>query len=206
MSTKPTDDIDAFRMIAEVLKDFKPDDQQRILRWSSEKLGLQQSFAGPGAPTVEQAASLQHRAAPASADAEKDGGSGQDIKTFIRTKNPRNDVQFAATVAYYLQFEAPPSERKSSINKEDLQEACRRAGRDRLKNPRQTLWNAHTLGLLDKTGERGHFSVNTVGENLVAMTLPGDGDSKGEPSRQSKPKVSRESKKTTGRRTNKARA
>jgi len=208
MSTKPTDDIDAFRMIAEVLKDFKPDDQQRILRWSSEKLGLQQSFAGPGAPPVQQPGAEQHHAAVATSPyAEQGGGGGQDIKSFITTKNPRNDVQFAATVAYYLQFEAPSSERKSSINKEDLKEACRkvgRVGRERLKNPGQTLRNAHTLGLLDKSGEPGHFSVNTVGENLVAMTLPSDGTSKGKPNRRTKPKVSRGSKKTPGTRTNKA--
>jgi hypothetical protein len=33
------------------------------------------------------------------------------------------------------------------------------------------------LGLLDKGDEPGTFSVNTVGENLVAMALPGDGAS-----------------------------
>ncbi len=48
-------------------------------------------------------------------------------------------------------------------------------GRERLKRPDQTLRNAHMLGLLNKGDEPGTFCVNTVGENLVAMTLPGDG-------------------------------
>ena len=38
-----------------------------------------------------------------------------------------------------------------------------------------------SAGLLDKA-ERGAFSINTVGENLVAVTLPGNGVS-AEPAR-----------------------
>jgi hypothetical protein len=34
--------------------------------------------------------------------------SGKDLKTFVTAKNPRSDVQFAATVAYFHRFEAPP--------------------------------------------------------------------------------------------------
>jgi hypothetical protein len=104
-----------------------------------------------------------------------------DIKSFIDEKRPRSDVQFAATVAYYLRFEAPSDERKDSINKEDLQEACRKAKRDRLKIPYQTLLNAHKLGLLDKGSEKATFAINTVGENLVAMSLPGEGKSTTKP-------------------------
>jgi hypothetical protein len=42
-----------------------------------------------------------------------------------------------------------------------------------LKFPAQTLINAHGAGLLD-TAERGAYAINSVGENLVAMTLPGE--------------------------------
>ncbi|MBZ5529663.1 MAG: hypothetical protein LAN71_17415, partial [Acidobacteriia bacterium] len=86
------------------------------------------------------------------------------MKTFVQGKNPRNDVQFAATVAYFHRFVAPADTRKTEINKDDLQEGCRLAGRARLKNPYQTLFNAHNLGLLDK-GESGLFAINSVGEN-----------------------------------------
>lgn len=47
-------------------------------------------------------------------------------------------------------------------------------------NPYQTLSNAHNLGLLDRGSEKGMFTINTVGENLVAMTLP-DGSSGAKP-------------------------
>jgi len=52
-------------------------------------------------------------------------------------RKPRNDVQFAAAVAYYYRFEAPPADRKEAIDKEDLQEAARKAGRERFANREQ---------------------------------------------------------------------
>jgi len=101
---KSPDDLDALRIVIEAVKDFKQDDQKRIFRWAAEKLGLHQSFESPGVPPTQMhqssstpAAALQHT-------------PPQDIKSFVAAKSPRNDVQFAATVAYYFQFEAPPSE------------------------------------------------------------------------------------------------
>ena len=82
------------------------------------------------------------------------------------------NIQYAAAVAYYYRFEAPQAERKDAIDKEDLQEATRMAGRNRFSNPLSTLNNAHKLGLLDKGSEKATFTINSVGENLVAMTLP----------------------------------
>ena len=40
-----------------------------------------------------------------------------------------------------------------------------------------TLNNAKNMGLLDSGSEAGRFAVNSVGENLVAMTLPSQADS-----------------------------
>ena len=64
-----------------------------------------------------------------------------------------------------------------AINKDDLQEAMRLAGRPRFNNPLKTLSNAHLMGLLDKGSEKATFSINSVSENLVAMTLPVTGNS-----------------------------
>ena len=190
-ATKTTDDLDALRTVIDAMKDFKPDEQQRIFRWAAEKLGLPQPFTIVSALSVHaRHAATPHSEAPAHTPsaAPSTGTAVQDIKSFVATKNPRSDVQFAATVAYYFQFEAPQAERKSSINADDLQDACRKTGRDRLKNPAQTLRNAHTLGMLDKAADPGHFSVNTVGENLVAMTLPGDRTSGDKSEKRSKKK------------------
>jgi hypothetical protein len=173
----PKDDLEAVRAVVEAIKDFKPDEQQRIFRWAAEKLGLPQPFASsvhalpppPGTPSGVTP--------PAAPLAPPPPAGTKDIKTFIAEKDPKKDVQVAAVVAYYHRFEAPPSERKDAINKEDLQEAMRLAGRPRFKNPLQTLANAHILGLLDRGSEKATFTLNSVGENLVAMTLPGSGNS-----------------------------
>jgi hypothetical protein len=63
----------------------------------------------------------------------------------VAEKQPKSDVQFAATVAFYHRFEAPVHHRKDSINAEDLREACRLVNRERLKKPLQTLNNHATL-------------------------------------------------------------
>jgi hypothetical protein len=184
MTDKALDDLDAVRTIVETLRNFKPEEQQRILRWAVEKSGLPQSVA-PLSPAGTSGTGSSTGSAPPitppHAVASSASGGTVDIKSFIDEKQPRSDVQFAATVAYYLRFEAPPAERKDYIDKEDLQEACRKAKRDRLKNPYQTLVNAHTLGLLDKGSEKATFAINTVGENLVAMALPGDGKATAKP-------------------------
>ena len=99
-------------------------------------------------------------------------GSTKDLKSFVIDKNPSSDMQFAAVIAYYYKFEAPINERKDSINSEVLQNATRLAGRTRLTKPVQTLVNTSFNGLLDKADEKGSYKINTVGENLVAMTLP----------------------------------
>ena len=168
------DDLDAVRTIADTLSAFDQPTQIRIVRWACEKIGLADPLAKTSTDTT--AKSTVTESAPATPG--KTGHAGNpatDIKTFVLNKNPSSNNEFAACVAYYYQFEAPPAERKESIVADDLQEACRLVSRERLSTPGQTLVHAHTGGLLDKAGERGAYSISTVGENLVAMTLPADG-------------------------------
>lgn len=166
--TKPQpDDLDAVRTIVGALEGFDAKDKQRILRWAQEKLGLAQQSPPSSSSTATGAP-------PPTTPAGEFSGQGSDIKSFVDKKSPSSDTQFAATVAYYYRFEAPAQLRKESIISEDLQEASRQVGRARLAKPAQTLVNAHGQGLLDR-GERGAYSINTVGENLVAMALPSEG-------------------------------
>lgn len=167
--TKAKDDLEAVRIVTEALEGFGPPEQERIIRWSREKLGL--------TATNEEVASarvtLPSTQSPG-AEAQPQGNRrSQDIQTFVRAKNPRTDSQFAAAVAYYFRFEAPESERKEAITKDILQEACRKVGRERFGNPLATLFNTFKGGLLDKGPDKGTFKINSVGENLVAMALPG---------------------------------
>jgi hypothetical protein len=103
-----------------------------------------------------------------------------DIRTFVRSKNPKSDMQTAAAVAYYYRFVAPANERKETINGDDLADAIRKIGREQPKHPRQTLHNAKAHGYLDATGD-GQFRINSVGENLVTMTLGQNGSTEVSP-------------------------
>lgn len=182
MGTPKLDDLEAVRTVVETLKDFSADEQQRIFRWAAEKLGTSLPAAsGHIQPTATPPPPPAHHGInPPAANP----SATTNIKTFMAEKRPRNDVQYAAAVAYFYRFEAPQAERKEAINKDDLQEATRKSGRDRFSNPLNTLGNAHKMGLLDKAGEKGTFTINSVGENLVAMTLPDGGSVKKSPAKQ----------------------
>lgn len=170
MAEHSEDDLDAVRRIAAALLPFSPDDQRRILRWVQEKIGLGETTALPprsgGDVTVVSLGSKAERP--------------RGVRAFMDEKQPSSANQFAAAVAYYLAFEATGDERKEEISASDLQEAARLSGRRRLVNPNLTLHNASRLGYLDKGRGRGAFRINTVGENLVAMAMPGSGLKHGE--------------------------
>lgn len=161
--SKQTDDLEAVRIIAEALKDFDKSDQERIIRWARERVGLDPSVSSAMVTTPQR----QPTTIPATLGSEK----SVTIKEFIESKNPRKDIHFSAVVAYYYRFEASEGSKKDAINSDDLQEACRLSNRNRFEKPIGVLNNAEAMGLLDRQ-ERGLFKINAVGENLVAMGLP----------------------------------
>jgi len=181
MTKVGADDLEAVRTIAAALEGFAGPEQERILRWVREKVGLPVSTT-PHTDTTRQA---RESAPPQDSDTRP-----VDMKSFVKAKDPQSDIQFAATVAYYYRFQAPEPQRKTAVTANDLQEACRLADRDRLVKPAQTLINAHGQGLLDKAGERGSYAINTVGENLVAMALPNSAPS-AKPTRRRAPRAGR---------------
>ncbi|MDX9893371.1 MAG: hypothetical protein RB292_03060 [Patescibacteria group bacterium] len=167
------DDLEAVRLIAETLENFSDQERERIIRWSLEKLGTEAgSF-----PSVKTSPSVQTGVAEivnqsASASTNTDILKPKDIKSFVDSKDPKSDKELAAVVAFYYAFEMPDEEKKESIGSKDLTEACRLAQRRRPKDPAQTLRNSAYAGYLDNI-ERGQYKINSVGENLVAMILPG---------------------------------
>jgi hypothetical protein len=162
-------EFDGAKVIVETLKGLDKEKQERALRFASETLGLH-------APAVPGGAGPPPPAGQAPVPEEKTEASPPgrvvDIKQFTESKAPKTDQQFAAVVAYYYRFQAPANERKESIGVKDLLEAVRLVERKRPPVPLATLTNAKNKGYLDKVG-RAKFQINSVGENLVAMTLPG---------------------------------
>lgn len=170
MTHAQSDDFDIAKTIFDQLKDLPSERQQRVLRWIAEGLGVVHGVVGTVTPSQTTPLPQNLIVPPPHA-----ASGATDIKSFIASKAPKSDVQFATAVAYFYRFEAPPAAKRDSINGEFLQEAARLAGRTRLTNPRGTLNNAKAGGYLDGAA-RGEFSINSVGENLVAMTLPGGGE------------------------------
>lgn len=157
-----TNEFDAAKVIVETLKGLDKQQQARAIKFACESLDMQ-------APALGAAS---HGGGASPQPAITSAPSATDIKQFTASKAPKSDQQFAAVVAYYHRFVAPEAERKDAITADDLQDAARKVGRRRPH--RITLNNAKNAGYLD-TAERGSFKINTVGENLVAVTLPGNG-------------------------------
>jgi hypothetical protein len=173
MTTKS--DFMAAEEIKAILSGRDQTEQERIIRWVNESLGLsaasrviantaQPSATAPQSPSVPNVETHSHPTTPAK----------KDIRSFVDEKKPKNDVQFAAVAAYFYRFAAPEVERKDTIIANDLDNAGRQARGYGFKKSLQTLNNARNLGYFDSAG-RGEFKLNAVGENLVAMALPGTG-------------------------------
>lgn len=162
-------EFDAAKAIVETLKGLDREKQERAIRFAGETLGLHAAVV-PGGPGTPPPAAQGHIREENTEPSPR--GGVVDIKQFTQSKAPKTDQQFAAVVAYYYRFEAPANERKEVIGVKDLQEAARLAERKRPGNCLATLNNARNKGYLDTAG-RAKFQINSVGENLVAMTLPG---------------------------------
>lgn len=99
-----------------------------------------------------------------------------DIRTFKEQKKPRNAIEMATLLAYYLAELAPTQERRVTISTADINRFFRQAGFPLPTQPRLTLFHAKAAGYLD-LAERGQYKLSPVGYNLIAHTLPADSES-----------------------------
>lgn len=165
----PHNDFEVAKSIHDHLEPLNEERRARILRWVSESLGL---GVRTTPSTFEQPAETSLSNPPAAQPSASES-SFTDIKSFAESKAPKTDGHFATVVAYYYRFVAPDAQKSSTIDADTLQNATRLVGRQRFKNANTTLNNAKKSGYLDSP-QSGEFEINTVGENLVAMTLPSD--------------------------------
>jgi len=159
--------LDAAKKIVAELQGMNPENQLLALHFAMRTLRLTPPAEHVAAtPATGHARALQMPAAA--------GGTGRqtDVKSFTAAKAPKSDQQFAAVIAYFYQFEAPQDQRKDLIDAGTMKEAARQAGRKQVNQWSMTLNNAKNAGYLDHAG-KGRFKLNAVGENLVAITLPG---------------------------------
>lgn len=162
--------LDAAQKIVAELTGMTPEHQSLALRFATETLGLKlpAALSASAAPPAHSSQPIPPHAA--SAD------HSTDIRSFTAKKTPKSDQQFAAVVAYFYQFEAKPDNRQEFIDADTMKEAARLAGRPQVQRWNMTLTNAKNAGYLDAAGA-GKFKLSSVGENLVAITLPDNGES-----------------------------
>jgi hypothetical protein len=161
--------LTAAQNIVTELHGMTPEHQLLALRFATETLGLK--LSSPPAATIQPQIHVQQPILQQPA-----GGAehSTDIRSFTAMKAPKSDQQFTAVVAYFYQFEARPEDRKDIIDADTMKEAARLAGRAQVARWNMTLTNAKNAGYLDSAGN-GKFKLSSVGENLVAITLPGNG-------------------------------
>lgn len=160
--------LDAAQKIVAELTGMAPEHQALALKFATETLGVP-FLAPPQSPANPSALPTHAPTPPPSGTAPY-----ADIKAFTALKAPKSDQQFAAVVAYFYQFEAPLDSRKEIIDVQTMKDAARLAGRKQAPQWRFTLQNAKNAGYLNSAGD-GKFKLSPVGENLVAITLPGNG-------------------------------
>lgn len=157
--------LEAAQKIVAELAGMTSEHQSLAIKFSCETLGLLLPTSASAVATPFNTA--QH---PISAVIGS-GDHSTDIRSFTVMKAPKSDQQFTAIVAYYYQFEAKPDQRKEAIDADTMKEAARLAGRPQVERWNMTLTNAKNAGYLDAAGS-GKFKLSSVGENLVAITLP----------------------------------
>lgn len=163
--------LDAAQKIVADLQGMSSEDQTLALQFAMQTLRLTPPVGHPTFAPAQPNTLSANTALGAL-------GQNVDIKAFTAAKAPKSDQQFTAVVAYFYQFEAKQSDRKDAIDSEAMKEAARLAGWPQVKSWTMTLNNAKNAGYLDPAG-KGWFKLSSVGENLVAITLPGNGANAG---------------------------
>ncbi len=179
--------LTAAQTIVEELTGMTTEHQSLALKFAVETLGLKFPSAAPQTPIPPAPATPAPLSSTQTPQSLPSGGDhSTDIRSFTEMKSPKSDQQFTAVVAYFYQFEARPEERKETINAETMKEAARLAGRAQVSKWGLTLNNAKNSGYLDPSGT-GEYKISSVGENLVAITLP-DGTTTTKPKRKTSTK------------------
>jgi len=181
---KADSELEAINAIVAALKPLRDEERKRVLEYvlgRFDALPVQRTLTSSGSAPLSQLST----GAPSA-------GALNDIRTLKEQKNPRSASEMAALVAYYISELAPSSERRTGMNKEDVERYFKTAGFKLTAKAGQTLINAKNAGYLDSAGE-GQYKLNPVGYNLVVHRLGGDGSGR-KRRRKSEVKATRRSK------------
>ncbi len=156
-------ELDAIEKVTNALEPLDQKSRDLVIEFVFRKLGIQASGTGsPAPPHIPQVP-------PTPATIQQP--QVQDIRTFKKQKNPRNNLEMAALVAFYLQHLAPQDEKQATIGKREIEQYFNQANFPLPGRSNQTLIDAKKAGYLDFV-KRGRYKLNPVGHNLIAHSLP----------------------------------
>jgi len=168
MTETPDDpELKAIQAIIDALNPLEPEAQQRVADYVSRRMNLTLNI-----PLGARSAKLPSD--PGSSEPSQLRQQFVDIRSLRDQKKPSSANEMAALVAFYLAEFAPADDRKTTIDKSDVEKYFKQAGFPLPKVSSQTLINAARAGYFDTTGA-GRYRLNPVGYNLVVHGLPAKG-------------------------------
>lgn len=162
--TSSDPEVKAIITLLSVLEPLAPQARANVIEYVFKRLGID------GALTEATRSSPSTiRPAIVSTDAPKTAQKVIDIRSLAEEKKPKTVSEMIAVVAYYLENLAP--EKRNYIAADDIPKYFKQANLPLPKRPDAQLVHAKDAGYLD-TPERGKYSLNAVGHNLVVHRLP----------------------------------
>lgn len=166
-------EIEAIRILLTALEPLDSKVRTSVLDYVIRRLGIQQLPQVAAGETGAMAPVL-----PVGEQKPTCEGVGQvHISQLVEAKKPRNAIQMATLVAYYLSHKAPENDRKQTITTKDVETYFKIANFKLPTSPKYTLPNTKGAGYLDTVGN-GEYKLNPVGYNLVVHSMPKSGDGK----------------------------
>jgi len=156
-------ELEAIASIVAALTPLDEGSQRRVIEYALRRFGL------------DTAASLRSDTTEGS-EFQAPGPSSEsalaDIRSLREAKKPRSANEMAAIVAFYLEYAAPTTERKTEISAADIKKYFHQANFRLPAKAAMTLVNAKNAGYFDTGSTRATYRLNPVGYNLVAHRLP----------------------------------
>jgi hypothetical protein len=153
--TKPVanDNVTVLTTVIAALATLPKEQQQWVMQTAASRFALTVNSAAQTLPLVPSPV------APTSPTPEN---PGQTVKAFIKAKNPKNDMQRVACLAYYLQHRKDISTFKSK----DIDEQHEAAGGIKF-NLAQAVANATNVSKYFAAAGEGKKRLTTLGEDVV---------------------------------------
>lgn len=185
-------EIRSIEQVIEALDPLDAEARTRVLEYAFKRLGIEGLGVSPG-----DRLAIRKEKTPVPPETSSTRPL-TDIRALREEKQPKSANEMAAVVGYYLAEVAPEPERKVELGTADIEKYFKQAQQRLPEAPGKTLPNAMAAGYFDSVG-RGLYSLNPVGHNLVAHSLPRASSSAPPRKRQSRAK-----KKTGGKSKTKA--